>query len=58
MTFVVFLSFQVNFGIITKLRTAMTKAAFKKRILFTRKLNSILREKPANCHFRNVVLWF
>jgi hypothetical protein len=32
---VVFLPFQVNFGIITKLRLAMTKAAFNKRTLFT-----------------------
>jgi len=33
----------------------MTKAAFKKRTLFTRKLGLSLRKKPANCYIRNVV---
>jgi hypothetical protein len=52
---VVFLSFQVNFGIITKLRIAMTKTAFNKRTLFTRKLGLSLRKKPALFYIRNMV---
>jgi len=52
---VVFLSFQVNFGVITKLRIAMIEAEFNNRTIFTRKLGLSLRKKPAKYYIRNMV---